>query len=158
MVNNQSDQGIPCQRNPACFFNIHHRNCPLQWKKMKHVLTFIANCPSLCLNRGTVRGYTYAGQTVDFVCDPGWERHGPAQSTCLEDGTWTNAVPECKYSKSLSFLYLFFLFCVQWMFFLMVKIGPISCFCRWYINHVGDQFTLKIDTYYCPSHLWKLMV
>ena len=35
------------------------------------------------------------GQTVDFTCLPGWKIGGASSSTCLEDGSWTNAAPVC---------------------------------------------------------------
>ena len=39
--------------------------------------------------------FFYPGEEVTFECDGGFILFGKARRTCLDDGTWTDTLPEC---------------------------------------------------------------
>lgn len=42
-------------------------------------------------------GYFKAGDYVEFSCDPGFQMMGSSLSVCLENGSWSQSVPQCEY-------------------------------------------------------------
>uniref|UniRef100_A0A672IB95 Sushi domain containing 2 n=1 Tax=Salarias fasciatus TaxID=181472 RepID=A0A672IB95_SALFA len=40
------------------------------------------------------------GDALSFSCDEGYTRHGSAERTCLDDGTWTGQQPQCVRGQS----------------------------------------------------------
>jgi hypothetical protein len=53
--------------------------------------------PGVPLN-GSVSGSGmtyYPGETATYTCESGFVLFGPNSRLCLENGTWTLAVPEC---------------------------------------------------------------
>lgn len=60
------------------------------------------------------RGFKFQNQ-VNYTCDQYFEIHGDVNRTCLADGTWSGAIPECIASK-LYFCRCCYLFCGLFMF------------------------------------------
>lgn len=40
-------------------------------------------------------GSTTYGSVLDFTCEAGHELQGSNSTTCLENGSWSNAIPVC---------------------------------------------------------------
>ena len=45
--------------------------------------------------------FFYPGEEVTFECDGGFILFGKARRTCLDDGTWTDTLPECSELHSI---------------------------------------------------------
>ncbi|XP_013383226.1 sushi, von Willebrand factor type A, EGF and pentraxin domain-containing protein 1 [Lingula anatina] len=56
----------------------------------------IACIPPPSLDNGYIIGenFTY-GQVVQYVCNSGYNLHGPSEKQCQEDRTWTGGTPSC---------------------------------------------------------------
>ncbi|XP_059089371.1 uncharacterized protein LOC131885361 isoform X1 [Tigriopus californicus] len=45
--------------------------------------------------------FFYPGEEVTFECDTGFILFGKKRRTCVEDGSWSDSLPECRYNMAL---------------------------------------------------------
>ena len=91
MINSNWIRRVRLQYNHQYFF-VCHVVC------LCFYLLALVNCedPGSPSN-GQKRGSRYwTGESVSFLCDPGYHLTGPATRMCLPSGNWSGIQPSCK--------------------------------------------------------------
>lgn len=67
---------------------------------MKHffIVSDLVGCdePSVPLHGVKIGENYWAGKSVEFACDTGYQLVGPTTRVCLPAGNWSNTEPTCK--------------------------------------------------------------
>lgn len=70
-------------------------------------VTYLAPCPLLDLDDGTVRQHKgQKGSVAVLECADGYTLSGSPLRTCLTSGEWSGTAPECKSRKLLILIFL----------------------------------------------------
>ena len=65
------------------------------------VITAVQCSPIRIPQHGSKEGDVYEySKTITFACFPGYSLEGSKNTTCKEDGTWTNPTPTCRGKQS----------------------------------------------------------